>query len=47
VQKQCSHPTVEKTVRVLCDYYRSTTSERPATEAELFWRGRSDTTRGR
>jgi hypothetical protein len=29
VQKQCSHPSVEKSVRVLCDYYRKVTSDSP------------------
>ena len=45
VQAQCEHPTVEKTVRVLCDYYHNATSNTPAKEAELFWRGRTDVTR--
>ena len=40
VQARSSHPTVEKTVRVLCDYYRSITSDKPGAEAELFWRNR-------
>ena len=40
VQARSSHPTVEKTVRVLCDYYRKTTSSSPAAEAELFWKNR-------
>ena len=44
VQRQCAHPAVEKTVRVLCDYYRKITSERPGAEAELFWRHRTDVT---
>ena len=46
VHKQCDHPTVEKTVRVLIDYYRKVTSDKPGMEAELFWRKRTDITRG-
>ena len=42
VQLRSAHPTVEKTVRVLCDYYRKVTSDSPAKEAELFWRHRQD-----
>lgn len=44
VQAQCSHPTVEKTIRILCDYYRKQTSDHPAAEAELFWRKRANVT---
>jgi len=29
---------------VLCDYYRKLTSDRPASEAELFWRNRTGVT---
>ena len=43
-QARSKHPTVEKTVRVLCDYYRKVTSQSPPAEAELFWRGRQDVT---
>ena len=48
VEKQCDHPSVEKTIRVLIDYYRKVTSDKPGLEAELFWRRRTDvtTTRG-
>ena len=45
VHTQCAHPTVEKSVRVLCDYYHHLTSEAPAVESELFWRRRADVTR--
>ena len=44
VQERSAHSSVEKTVRIICDYYRKTTSERPANEAELFWRNRHDVT---
>ena len=44
VRARSEHPSLEKTVRVLCDYYRHTTSGRPAAEAELFWHNRSDVT---
>ena len=47
MQKQCSHPTVEKSVRILCDYYRKVTSDKPGAEAELFWRRRTDVTSAR
>ena len=40
VQARSSHPSVEKTVRVLCDYYRKLTSDKPGLESELFWRNR-------
>ena len=46
VHQQCDHPSVEKTVRVLIDYYRKVTADAPAAEAELFWRRRTDVTRG-
>ena len=45
VQVRSSHPTVEKTVRVTCDYYRKITSDMPGMEAELFWRNRTDVKR--
>ena len=45
VQTHSSHPTVEKTVRVLLDYYRKVTSDKPSAEAELFWKHRTDVTR--
>lgn len=45
VQAQCEHPSLEKTVRVLCDYYHQAVGFTPAKEAELFWRGREDVTR--
>lgn len=45
VQQRSKHPTVEKTVRIICDYYRKVTSEKPAAEAELFWRNRHNVTR--
>ena len=44
VQQRSGHPTVEKTVRIICDYYRKLTSDRPGAEAELFWRNRLDVT---
>ena len=40
-----AHPSVEKTVRVLCDYYRKVTSDLPGAEAELFWRNRRNVKR--
>ena len=42
VQARSEHPSVEKTVRIICDYYRKTSSGRPAHEAQLFWRNRTD-----
>ena len=44
VQARSSHPSVEKTVRVLCDYYRKLTSDKPGLESELFWRNRTGVT---
>ena len=47
VQQRSGHPNVEKTVRIICDYYRKLTSDRPGAEAELFWRNRLDVTAAR
>ena len=44
VQAHAAHPSLEKTVRVLLDYYRKMTSDKPGAEAELFWRHRTDVT---
>ena len=40
VMKRSGHPTIEKTVRIVVDYYRKVTSDAPGVEAELFWRRR-------
>ena len=40
VMKRSGHPTVEKTVRIVVDYYRKVTNDAPGVEAELFWRRR-------
>ena len=42
VQQRSGHPTVEKTVRIVCDYYRKMTSDSARAEAELFWRSREN-----
>ena len=42
VQARSSHPSIEKTVRVLCDYYRKVTSDKPGAEAQLFWNHRQE-----
>ena len=40
VQERCAHASVEKTVRIICDFYRKLTSSDAAAEAELFLRRR-------
>ena len=40
VMKRSGHPTIEKTVRIVVDYYRKVTNDAPGVEAELFWRRR-------
>ena len=40
MQQRSAHPTVEKTVRVICDFYCKMTGDKPEAEAELFWRHR-------
>ena len=34
------HPTVEKTIRVICDYYQKAGSGDAEAEATIFWRNR-------
>ena len=42
MQQRSGHPTVEKTVRIVCDYYRKMTSDSARAEAHLFRRSRTD-----
>jgi hypothetical protein len=41
VKERSKHPAIEKTVRIICDYYRKATSEKEGAEAELMGRNRA------
>jgi len=40
VKERSEHPSVEKTIRVICDYYQKACSDDAEAEATLFWRNR-------